>query len=100
LRESDGGEGDLAVEPGWVVFWPAAEVVTANREYHIAEFVPGLYGFGSNGGGELLAFDCRAQPPYPIVMVPFIPMDWREARQVSSSFDEFRGRIGLPLEGA
>jgi hypothetical protein len=83
-----------------VVFWPAGEVVTANRDYEVSEFVPGLYGFGSNGGGELLAFDCRGGLPYPVVMVPFMPMEWAEAVQIAISFDEFRAKIGVRLEGS
>src|SRR5437879_11942862 len=54
LRESDGGEGDVAIEPAWGAFWPAANVVTLNREYAVAEFAPGLFDFGSHGGGELM----------------------------------------------
>src|SRR4051812_46901681 len=75
LRLHDGGEGELGAEPGWFCLWPAAEVLTNNREYELPEFLPGFFGFGSNGGGELLALDCRGPRPWPVVMVPFAPLD-------------------------
>jgi hypothetical protein len=73
LAVSNGGEGDLGVQPGWISFWPAEKVVSWNARYRVPEFLPGFFGFAS-GGGELLAFDVRRQEPFPIVMVPFIPM--------------------------
>ena len=33
LAVSDGGEGDLGVEPGWIALWPAEEVVALNEGY-------------------------------------------------------------------
>jgi SMI1 / KNR4 family (SUKH-1) len=94
LATSNGGEGDLAVEPGWIWFWPAEEVVALNASYCLGEFLPGFFGFGSNGGGELLAFDTRAGEPFAVVMVPFIPLEAQEARQIARSFDELRSLIG------
>jgi hypothetical protein len=95
LAVSNGGEGDLGVEqPGWISIWPAEQVLELNREYHIHEDLPGFFGFASNGGGELLAFDTRAGEPFPIVMVPFIQMDAREAVRIAKSFEELRGLIG------
>jgi hypothetical protein len=64
LRYSNGGEGDLAVDPGWISLWRAEDVISQNSAYEVPELVPGLWGFGSNGGGELLAFDLRGGEPY------------------------------------
>ncbi len=94
LAASDGGEGDLGVQPGWIVLWPADEVLAHNAGYSVSEFLPGFFGFGSNGGGELLAFDIRGSEPYPIVMVPVIPMEVGEAVRIASSFGELRNQIG------
>ena len=94
LRQSDGGEGSLAIEPCWVVFWPADEVVANNLGYELNKWVPGLFGFGSNGGGELLAFDLRVTGQCPIVMVPFIPLELESVVFVAASFDAFRQHIG------
>jgi hypothetical protein len=94
LESSNGGEGSLSLEPGWVLFWKVEEVLRRNKEYAIAEFLPGFFGFGSNGAGELLAFDLRRSRSAPVVMVPFIGMDPAEAVVVASSFDVFRKAIG------
>lgn len=94
LRRSNGGEGDLAVAPGWIVLWPAEEVIDNNQGYEVAQRVPGLFGFGSNGGGELLAFDTRQGQPYPIVMVPFIPMELDETVAIAKDFGELLQYVG------
>ena len=72
LRFSNGGEGDLGVKPGWFCPWRAEDVVAHNEGYRVSEFYREFLGFGSNGGGELIAFDCRGSEPWPIVMIPFI----------------------------
>jgi hypothetical protein len=97
LRTTNGGEGDLAVEPGWFAPWPAEEVLQCNRGYRVAASVPGLFGFGSNGGGELIAFDFRAAGCVRIVMLPFMPMDLEEAVVISESFDQCALCIGIPM---
>lgn len=100
LRVSNGGGGPLEVEPGWFHLWSAQEVVAANREYEVQERVPGLFGFGSNGGGELLAFDARQGPPWKIVMVPFIGMDESAIMQVAEDFSEFLRATGREMHDA
>jgi hypothetical protein len=100
LAISNGGEGDLGAEPGWISLWPAEEVIELNADYEIADSLPGFFGFASNGGGELIAFDHRTGAPFPIVMVPFIPMDVREAIQIARSFDSFLHLIGKRLDDA
>lgn len=95
LGESNGGEGDLGVDPGWIVLWPAEDVLSNHANYCVAEALPGFLGFASNGGGELLAFDLRGGEPYPIVMIPFLPMEAAEAVQIASSFEELRELMGM-----
>jgi hypothetical protein len=94
LRFSNGGEGELGVEPGWFQLWPAEEVLASNRDYGVPEFLPGFFGFGSNGGGELLAFDLRSSPRYEVVMVPFIPMDIAEGVTIADTFSDFLLALG------
>ena len=89
LRITNGGEGDLGVDPGWFAPWPAEHVVQNNRQYQLAEWVPGLFGFGSNGGGECFAFDFRETGCGRIVTVPFIPLDLRKAVVIAESFEQF-----------
>lgn len=98
LRWSNGGEGDLALEPGWVCFWSTEEVVESNIDYEVAEYLPGFFGFGSNGGGELLAFKVEASEPWPIYMVPFVPMEKEAAYIIAKNFEEFSAAVGYELK--
>lgn len=82
-------EGGLAVEPGWFQLWPLDEVERWNREYRVQEFAPGFLGFGSSGGGEMLAFDADGR----VVMIPFVGMSLDDARPVADSWGEFTERI-------
>src|SRR6516164_8627856 len=63
-------EGGLSVQPLWFQLWAPSEVEQLNRDYHVQEFAPGFLGFGSNGGGELLAFDAAGR----VFTVPFDDM--------------------------
>ncbi|MGL4462817.1 MAG: SMI1/KNR4 family protein [Planctomycetia bacterium] len=95
LRLHDGGEGNLgAKQPGWFQLWPVGEVATLNRGYGVVEYLPGFFGFGSDGGGELLALDCRGRPPWPVVIVPFIPLEAEDALPVAADFAEFVRLLG------
>ena len=100
LAASNGGEGDLGVEPGWIQVWPAEAVIENNGSYAIPDGAPGLFGFGSSGGGELLAFDTRTGPPHPIVMVPFIPLGLADAQVIAPDFDTLAEVLGTPLPAA
>lgn len=94
LRRSNGGEGDLAVEPGWISFWKAEEVIALNKGYEVAENLPGFFGFGSNGGGEMLVFKIVPSKQLPIYMIPFIPMSEDGAVQIAVNFEELAEAIG------
>lgn len=100
LRLSNGGEGPLCVEPGWFQLWPVEEVLPSNRGYRVNEYVPSLFGFGSNGGGELLAFDTRRGPPWPVVMAPFIGMEEDQVDEIAKDFEEFLRATGRDIPDA
>jgi hypothetical protein len=82
LALSNGGEGEIGLQLGWFQLWPAEAVVEMNNGYQVGELLPGYLAFGSNGGGEMLAF----APGGAVVMVPFLPMDVAEARELAPSF--------------
>lgn len=87
LTEANGGEGFIGSE--YLILWKAEELEQFNREYEVEIYAPGLFLFGSNGGGEGFGFDTR-NAPYKIVQVPFIGMDLKHARHVADSmFDLF-----------
>lgn len=98
LRESNGGGGDISVEPGLLYLWEAEEVPRNNDGYEVHLNVPGFYAFGTSGGGEMFAFDARSSKPWPIVMIPFIPMCSDEAVQIAPDFATLRQHFGIPLE--
>lgn len=97
LQYSNGGEGELGIEPGWFQIWSAEEVIEFNQTYGIEENLPGFFGFGSNGDGKLLAFDMRGSERWKVVMVPFIPMRQEEAILIADCFQKFVQSMGRVL---
>lgn len=86
LQEVNGGEG--FVGSAYVILWRAEELSEMNKAYQVAEYAPGLFLFGSDGGGEALAFDTRSAAK-PIVSIPFVGMELNSVRPVASNFQEF-----------
>jgi hypothetical protein len=91
LAQSNGGEGELSVDPHWLILWPAEDVLGANQGYQVATWAPGLFGFGSSGGGDMFAFDLRQGEPYAVVCVPFVPMTLDAVRRIAGNFTELVG---------
>jgi hypothetical protein len=100
LRQSNGGEGELSIAPGWLQLWPAEEVISANEEYHVPEFISGYFAFGGSGGGELIVFRVVEDQAQEIYMIPCISMGAKEALLMAESFDEFEKEIGHPWPAA
>lgn len=98
LRFSNGGDGHINIEPGWFQIWPAEEVVESNQFFELEEELPGFFGFGSNGGGEMLAFDMRSSQPWPVVMVPFGPLEAEFAIKIADDFLSFADAIGRRMK--
>jgi hypothetical protein len=98
LQESNGAEGDLGIEPGWFVVWPAEEALKTTKEYGLPAYLPGYFTFGSNGGGELFVFELQAgDADRTIFMVPAIGMATSELLVVATSFAEFQFHMGKVL---
>jgi len=100
LRYSNGGEGELGIEPGWFQLWPAEAVMSLNEAYEVGQNLPGFLGFGSNGGGELLAFDTQSGIAGQVYAIPFIPMTTEGARVVANDFSAFVRAMGHEYEDA
>lgn len=98
LRFSNGGEGHINVEPGWFNIWPAEEVVETNQFFELEEELPDFFGFGSNAGGEMLAFDMRSGQPWPVVMVPFGALEAEFAIKIADDFLSFADAIGRRMK--
>ena len=86
LQQADGGEG--FVGNAYVILWRVGELLEMNIAYQVAEFAPGLFLFGSDGGGEAFAFDARTEAK-PIVSVPFVGMELKLARPLGANFKAF-----------
>jgi cell wall assembly regulator SMI1 len=95
LRQHDGGEGDLGDD--YVMLWKAAELGDFNREYQTDVFAPGIFLFGSNGGGEAYGFDL-ADPAMPVVSIPFVGMDLEQATEVAPRFSDMFAPSQKPVE--
>jgi len=95
LRLSNGGEGELPVDPFWFQIWPVDEVLEHNEGYRVKQHLPGFFVFGSNGGGEMLAFNIREHGSWPVYMIPFIPMDESDAKKVAPDFLSFAEMLGI-----
>lgn len=91
LRAGDGAEGSLGVEPGWIQLWDAKAVTTLNVSYSVSEFLSDFVGIGTNGGGELIAFDRRS---WRVFMIPLIPMDPKEAVEIAPDFVSLAREFG------
>lgn len=86
LAYSNGGEGEISCQPGWFQLWSAEEVTKLNKDYEVPI---GFFGFGSSGGGEMLALDIRDKRPWPIVMISFLPMQAENAIVIADDFSVF-----------
>lgn len=69
LHQMNGGEG--FVGKNFLRVWPIEDLIQADKKLLVDEGAPGLFLFGSDGGGEAFAFEARSAPP-PVVAVPFI----------------------------
>jgi SMI1 / KNR4 family (SUKH-1) len=87
LKVADGGEGFIGTG-AYVILWTLDELAGLNDAYEVEEYAPGLFLFGSNGGGEAFAFDRRI-PELPIVKVPFVGMELKQVRTIALTFGGF-----------
>lgn len=90
LGRNNGAEGELSIDPGWFVVWPAETATVATREYQLPEYVPGYFAFGGNGGGELFVLPLDAHDgERAVYMVPAIGMAPDTLVRIAESFSDF-----------
>lgn len=90
LKLSNGGAGFVGEH--YLILYHVEELAKMNKGYEVEQWAPGLLIFGSDGGGEAFGFDTRI-PDWPVVLVPFIVMDWDDAIPVVDSFGGFFKRL-------
>jgi hypothetical protein len=96
LTFSNGGEGPLPVQPLWLCLYSAEEVTEIEQTGTFRESFPKLFVIGGNGGGEAVAFDMRANEPYPIIAFDMTNSDPATSiQEITGSFDAALTLIGL-----
>lgn len=75
--------------PGYMVLWPADKISQYDAEYQVAKYAPGFLSFGTNGGGELLAFDESGA----VFCLPSIGLEPQYASPVADSWEQFESYI-------
>lgn len=90
LKTHDGGEGFIG--DNYIIFWKAEELVDFNREYEVETDAPGIFLFGSSGGGEAYGFDMW-DVAMPVVMIPFIGMDRQYAILVAADLPDLFAQL-------
>jgi len=75
--------------PGYFALWHPDEIDTNNKELQVETYAPGFLGFGTDGGGELLAFDASGA----VFMLPMVGMEARYANRIADSWHEVAQRI-------
>lgn len=89
LRATNGGEtfvGDADSDDAfYLVLWHSADVVTCNDDYEVTSLAPNHFAIGTNGAGELLAFD-RRRSDDALFMLPAIGLADDAAILLAPSF--------------
>ena len=88
----EGGGVDAAFTagaPGYFQLWSPDKIEKWNKEYQVEEYAPGFLGFGSDGGGEMLAFDLNGS----VFMIPFFGMSVDDATKIGDTWSEVASRI-------
>jgi hypothetical protein len=93
LRKSDGGTAIRSIYPTYARLWSVDLVQENNEGYEVQEFAPGFVGFGDDGGEVILGFDTRTGPPYKVLAIPFVPMEFESAQQLAEDFAEFIDKL-------
>jgi len=79
----------LDVDPYLCEIWQLENLTKYNADYEVQIYAPEFFGFGSNGGGEMLA----VSPTGEVVCLPFIGMEPAVATPIASSWDAFEGML-------
>lgn len=92
IKSSDGLEEVLP--NAHVVLWSLEDAVDINARdaYGLLESLPELLLIGSDGGGELLAFDLRTEPA-AVVLVHAVSSSWEEVSPQGSSLRDLLAKL-------
>lgn len=96
IKNINGGEGDLAIEPGWFQLWRLQDVYTQNQGYQVGKYYPEYFCFGSSGGGVMFAF--KKDGSTAVYGIPFDSIDQEDIQIVAEDFLTFARAMGYPLD--
>ncbi|MEZ5472621.1 MAG: SMI1/KNR4 family protein [Marinicella sp.] len=77
---------------GYFELEPLENIEEFNKDIQTGIYAPGFIAFGSDGGGEILAFDKSGK----IYLLPLIGMSLNDAILIASSWHEFEQHILNP----
>lgn len=101
LSYSNGGEGPLPVQPYNLCLDSAEVTAEAWQSGSYSELFPGFLVFGSNGGGEYIAFDQRQGLPWRVVAIDMTNIALAEAvMPIATDFASFVALIGFEARDA
>ena len=86
MEYSNGAAGSFP-NGNHVILWPVERLVERNKAYEVGDYAPGIFIFGSSGGGEAYGFDTRSS--MAIIQVPFVGMQLSDVEYLAPSFTEF-----------
>jgi len=86
LKFSNGANGFIG--DNFLQIWRTEDLRPLNDGYSAELCAQGLFLFGSDGGGEGYGFDYRKKDP-AVVMIPYIPMEWKYAIKKGDGFLDF-----------
>jgi hypothetical protein len=87
LKMSNGAEGWVGEQ--YLGLYSIKELIENQIAYEVDKYLPGMFLFGTNGGGEAYLFDLR-QLPSPIVRAQFSGgLSFEDCEFVANSFENF-----------
>ncbi|WPV00179.1 SMI1/KNR4 family protein [Mucilaginibacter sp. cycad4] len=84
-------EGSIGGE--YVQFWKADELLEANEGYGIAEYLPNVFGIGSNGGGELIGIEFLSNGNHRIILSDLVSLEEEYFIEIGTSFSDMLIRL-------
>jgi hypothetical protein len=94
LRFCNGGYGELDAPPLLLSLDSIEESVHYNEDESRKKFFRDFWFIGGNAGLEMIAFDLRGGPPWPIVMIDPIAGP-ESAEKIAENMADFIPKIGL-----
>jgi SMI1 / KNR4 family (SUKH-1) len=100
IETSDGSEGDLGEELGYVALWAKESIQERWDAYEMASCLSDRwFPFGSNGGGEMLCFDLDSGGD-GVCWMSYIGMSDEDAMQRAYSFKDIAQTINEKRRGS